>query len=127
MVGKSEVDNFLHGASGNLAAAVNLQNGTLFAARGSKSRDWPSMQDVFEHPASKHTIEGFQLPFWHDSVKMVIHAHQSLLSLKTIGWDVAITDAGPLIVEANWRYDLDILQVSYKRGFKPILYPLLGF
>ena len=34
---------------------------------------------------------------------------------------MAILEDGPLVVEANWRYDVDILQVAYKKGFRDVI------
>ena len=34
------------------------------------------------------------------------------------GWDVAITENGPLIIEGNRGPGMDIIQMLYKRGVK---------
>ena len=121
IVGANEVDNFSHGASGNLAAAVDVETGTLLAARGSLTRHWPQMVAVRHHPVSNIAIEGFQLPYWQESLLLVERAHRSMPQLLTLGWDVAITDDGPVIIETNCRYDVDIIQVSHQQGFKSAL------
>lgn len=120
-VGDVEIDSFLHGANGNLLAAVEVESGALITGRGSNSRAWPKMADVIRHPGSGMPIVGFHLPFWNEVIALVSKAHESIEFLHTVGWDVAITDNGPLIIEANWRYDIDILQVAYKTGYKRII------
>lgn len=127
IVGESEVDNFSHGAGGNLVAAVDVDNGQLVTARGSRSRHWPEMMHVNEHPSSGTPIVGLTLPHWPQMIELVKKAHNSIASLHTVGWDVAITDAGPVIVEANWRYDIDILQVGYMKGYRQVIQESLGF
>lgn len=121
VVGDSEVDNFSHGASGNLVAGVDIDSGKLVTAIGSKSRQWPHMIDVSAHPRSGEPILGVQLPCWAETVALAKQAHAMIDSLHTVGWDIAVTEDGPLVVEANWRYDIDILQVAYKKGYRKII------
>lgn len=121
VVGESDVDNFSHGASGNLVAGVDVESGKMITSIGSKSKTWPAMKDVPVHPQSGASIMGVQLPYWPEVLELVKRAHASITGLHTVGWDVAILETGPVIVEANWRYDIDILQVAYKKGFKPVI------
>lgn len=117
-VGKNRADNFSHGASGNLVAPITTETGKVGVARGSKCKDWPEMMNVDVHPDTQNRISGFALPFWGELKELVVAAHKSLPNLATLGWDVAITDTGPIIVEANSTYDVDLLQVALKRGLK---------
>ena len=120
-VGNSEVDSFSHGASGNLLAGVDVDSGRLITAIGSRSKSWPTMRDVSAHPASGASIVGVELPFWPEVLELVKRAHVSITDLHTVGWDVAVLENGPVIVEANWRYDIDLIQVAYKKGFKKVI------
>lgn len=121
IVGDAEVDAFRHGAAGNLVAAVDIVSGMLNTGRGSSSTAWPTMRDAERHPISRAGIAGFKLPYWNEVIALSKKAHASVAGLQTVGWDVAITDNGPMLVEANWRYDIDILQVAYKTGYRPII------
>lgn len=124
--GKNVVDNFSHGRLGNLVAAVELPTGVLRAARGSVQADWPVMQDVSVHPDTSGRIEGQRLPHWDNVMQLVTDAHLSMPGLKTTGWDIAITEQGPVIVETNPSYDVDIVQVAYREGFRSRLEHRLG-
>lgn len=121
VVGNSETDSFSHGSSGNLLAAVELDSGELIAARGSASKTWPKVKDISTHPTSGRTVVGVMLPYWPQVVDLVQKAHESIQDLHTVGWDVAILDDGPIVVEANWRYDIDLIQVAYKKGFRKVI------
>ena len=121
VVGNSETDSFSHGSSGNLLAAVDLDSGKLIAARGSASKTWPKVKDISTHPTSGRTVVGVMLPYWPQVVDLVQKAHESIQDLHTVGWDVAILDDGPIVVEANWRYDIDLIQVAYKKGFRKVI------
>ena len=54
-----------------------------------------------EIPSSGITIRGFQLPDWDKAVDMVKRAAAIIPELGYIGWDVAFTPDGPILVEGN--------------------------
>lgn len=117
-VGHSITDNFGDGTNGNLVAAINIQHGTLTQAMGSTCHDWPVMVARDAHPDTGHRITDSRMPFWEEIVELVLRAQSSLPNLKTIGWDVAVTPEGVLLVELNSNYGVYTLQVAYKRGLK---------
>jgi len=117
-VGRNDADNFRHGESGNLVAGVDPRSGRLLLAHGSRRTDWPDIVDVDRHPDTGEVIEGFQLPFWPEIVDLCCRAQSRMPGLRTIGWDVAITEQGPLLIEGNGAYDTDILQLAEDRGLK---------
>lgn len=117
-VGESITDNFGNGTSRNLVAAVDLRSGVLTHARGSRSRDWPVMVTLDAHPDTGHRITGSRLPFWEEILETVLRGQDSLPDLKTIGWDVAVTPDGVVLVELNSNYGVYSLQVAYQRGLK---------
>ena len=47
---------------------------------------------------------------------MVKEASLESDKILVVGWDVAITDEGPLIIEGNRRPGMDIVQVASRRG-----------
>ena len=42
-----------------------------------------------------------QLPFWNEVVEMLKRAMEEIPKVAYIGWDVAITPNGPVIIEGN--------------------------
>lgn len=125
-VGRSEADNFRHGASGNLVAGLDAATGRLTSAVGSLRRDWPQIVDVDRHPDTGAPLVGFDLPSWREVVELVLEAQRRFVGLRSIGWDVAITDQGPMLIEGNGRYDCDILQLAHGRGLKSELRRILA-
>jgi hypothetical protein len=116
----SSVDNF---HAGGVAANVDIQTGDLGAGtRGA----WGVTADGWYE---KHSETGAQilhrkLPCWPDLIALVQHAHASAFSDQVvIGWDVALLDSGPCIMEANKAPDLDIIQ---RAGGGPIGNQRLG-
>lgn len=61
------------------------------------------------HPDTGIAFKGLQLPFWEECLALVQAAHLCLPSIYSIGWDIAITPSGPIIIEANrdWGTALD--------------------
>lgn len=53
------------------------------------------------HPISKKQILGFKVPLFDEAIKLVLEAAKELPQIKYIGWDVAISDKGPCIIEGN--------------------------
>jgi len=91
--GRLVADNY---SGGGLIAGVSLEEGRLGSAV-SKSR--PDGLDV--HPDSGASIRGFGVPQWAEAKRLAIAAHEEFKSLPSIGWDIAITAAGPVLVEGN--------------------------
>jgi len=87
------IDNMHHGAIG---AHVNLTSGHLERGFGGLGR-----ARFTHHPDTGAAIEGFQVPFFAEAVELAKRAHPLLQSPSLIGWDVAVTDEGPKIIEAN--------------------------
>ena len=53
------------------------------------------------HPITKEKILGFKIPDYDKACKLVIEASKVVKEVKYIGWDVAITPSGPVIIEGN--------------------------
>jgi Sugar-transfer associated ATP-grasp len=106
------VDN-IH--AGGLACRVSLDDGRLGIASnlGSDSRlGWTS-----EHPTTGARIEGTQLPFWGEVMELAVRAHKLFADRLLIGWDIAITDDGPTLIEGNRGPDMDLMQRFMETGF----------
>jgi Sugar-transfer associated ATP-grasp len=116
----SSVDNF---HAGGVAANVDIQTGELGAGtRGA----WGVTADGWyeRHSETGAQILHRKLPCWPDLIALVKHAHASAFSDQVvIGWDVALLDSGPCIMEANKAPDLDIIQ---RAGGGPIGNQRLG-
>ena len=63
-----------------------------------------------QHPDTGISFDDFQIPFLKESVELCLRAHCLLYNHFVIGWDVVITDAGPLILEANEKPGMNAVQ-----------------
>ncbi|MEQ8802216.1 sugar-transfer associated ATP-grasp domain-containing protein [Haliea sp.] len=119
--GLNETDNFDMGRGGNMVAQIDIASGRLGPAKGSLSKDFPCIISFAVDPDTGHHVAGRLVPFWEETKALVLRAQSTLPELKSLGWDVAITDEGPFVVETNSNYGSDSTQVAYGRGLRPIL------
>ncbi|MBQ3376035.1 MAG: hypothetical protein IJG49_06460 [Erysipelotrichaceae bacterium] len=63
-----------------------------------------------EHPTTKMKIQGFEIPMFDEAVDYVMRAALVEPDLGYIGWDVAITEEGPTLVEGNLIPGFDMAQ-----------------
>lgn len=72
---------------------------------------------VERHPQSGIIFSGFQIPFFDSAVQVVKKFHSYLDGIHSIGWDVAITETGPVVVEGNDDWD-GAVPMALEEGFK---------
>ncbi len=97
----SDVDNA--GDGGNVDCGVDIETGELFNPLQFNS--WRDIRKIDSHPDSNTRLTGFAIANWPLIVERVKYFQGLLPQLKVIGWDVAITDNGPVIIEINNWWD----------------------
>jgi hypothetical protein len=53
------------------------------------------------HPLTKTKIVGFKVPYYKEAINLVKECSKIVPNVRYIGWDVAITNDGPVIIEGN--------------------------
>lgn len=122
----NSADNFQHGTTGNFVAPIDPDSGRLICLRASRSRSWPEIYRSDVHPVNAFEVTGFELPMWKESRELALRGQLALRQLPTLGWDVGVTEQGPVLLEANSMYDFDILQIAFDRGFRPDLQSIVA-
>jgi len=97
------VDNF---SQGGIAAAVDVEDGTI----GKCFLQYPS-RHVSVHPLTGEPVAGRRLPRWEQARELVIKAHSAADGFNFLGWDIAFTDTGVLLVECNSWPEVEIIQL----------------
>lgn len=100
------VDNW---AKGGLVVGINddgtmMKYGFYKPGHGTKTE---------RHPNSGVVFEGRKIPMYDELTKQVKFFHSKLNGIYTIGWDIAITNDGPLFIEGNDDYELGFLQTCF--------------
>jgi hypothetical protein len=107
-VGSSMTDNV---SCGGFAAPVD-ENGIL---RKAFPENNDSYQPIEKHPTTGLQIAGIKLPYFAEGVALAKRAQLHIPQNRTLAWDIAITDKGPVIIEANvfWGHTI---QIAIGRG-----------
>lgn len=113
----------------------NFNNGGLMSplAKGTGEVLLPAVDkagSIHEtHPYSGTRIIGFRVPLWENCLALVKAAALIVPEAGYIGWDVAITPDGPVLIEGNAFPGYDIYQMPCHLpdgyGVKPLLLPYL--
>ena len=121
--GSATTDNVDAGSKGNMVGEISLSTGRLNWVRAPRP-DGVGIMEATRHPVTGAVLPGFQLPFWPETLDLARRAAMAFLPLVTIGWDVAITPDGPLLIEGNAWWDPPIL-VPFMESFRAHARPLL--
>lgn len=62
------------------------------------------------HPDSKTVFSDFKIPYFDEAISLVKKAHEALYTIHSIGWDVAITPSGPILIEGNDNWEIQSIQ-----------------
>jgi hypothetical protein len=111
----SKVDNM---AAGNLAAPIDEKTGIITGPGVYSDITRP---DEAVHPITGVNIIGFQIPFWKETIDMIITAAKLHPQNRSIGWDIAMTENGPDLIEGNHDWCKLVWQLPVREGLKPVL------
>lgn len=82
------------------------------------------------HPTTKVYLIGFEIPFYKQAIELVNEIATGEHEMGYVGWDIAITPDGPLIVEGNNLPTYEIMQNYTHRdadeGLLPEIERILG-
>lgn len=66
----------------------------------------------YKHSVTNYVYEGTKIPYWKEVKELAIRAHKAISDIPTIGWDVAITPNGPVLIEGNDNWEISGAQDS---------------
>lgn len=104
----SVVDN---AGSGGIICALDAKTGIVIAAADELG------QQYIEHPDSHLQIIDYQVPQWDEAVAFAKELAMRVPSNRYTGWDIALTENGWVLVEANRRGQF-VWQIPLNEGFR---------
>lgn len=91
--GPKPVDNF---NSGGMVVPLDPESGTVLCAAVNKAGE------RFEtHPGTGVAFAGFRVPLWEEVTALAKEAAGVIPGVRYVGWDIAVTPEGPVLVEGN--------------------------
>jgi hypothetical protein len=103
------VDNI---KAGGLMAPIDPETGALGAACRGKAAG-----EVEVHPVTGEPVAGLSLPDWAEAKALVLRAHAEVFpEYSMVGWDIAFTPQGPVLIEGNGKPCIVVAQRATGRG-----------
>jgi hypothetical protein len=102
------VDHLLYGA---VASWIDPEAGTLGPGRTRTHFDYVTVV-----PGTARPLVGYRLPLWPEVKQLALDAAAAFPFARAIGWDIAISDRGAILIEGNERWSPSLLQLPAPRG-----------
>lgn len=112
-IGGSCVDNAF---IGGLIASVNLETGIVETPGYRNIKNIAQQYDC--HPETRAKIKGSQIPKWNELLEVIEELVRIVPEQKIVGWDMALTDNGWVMVEGNSRPIFKSIQLCTGKGFR---------
>jgi hypothetical protein len=106
--GTSGVDHLKYGAVG---AWVNLDTGALERGRTRTHDDFTTTI-----PGTNRSFLGFRLPAWDHTCRIALQAAAAFPWARCIGWDIGVSERGPMLIEGNERWSTSLIQMPAPEG-----------
>lgn len=104
--GKGVADNL---ARGGMVTEVDVNSGMIVGKAYDKDGNSFAVD-----PYTGNTIEGVCIPFWKEVIELSKESAKKIANVKCIGWDIAVTEKGPVLVEGNSAPYLPFIETVYQ-------------
>ena len=107
------IDNL---SKGGVAVNCDINTGEL-GEFGMRIYD---INKYYEHPDSKKKFKGFKVAQWDEIKELVNKTMQFLPYYTSVGFDIATTDEGPIIIEINTGAGIGLSQIGKEYGLADV-------
>lgn len=108
---KAMSDNYWQ--EGSMIAEIDKASGIIQQCRRGAG---PAQEVIETHPVSSARFPGLQIPHWDEVLRLTREAHGLTPQFGVFGWDIAITQDGPVIIECNANPHHMLYQLATGRG-----------
>lgn len=119
------VDNFAGGRFGNMLARIDPRSGRIRRVFGRRRDQRYLMETITHHPVTGTALQDFEMPLWQEAVALAKRAALAFPESPLLGADMALTDAGPVIIEMQSDWDSNAPQLILAQGLRPLLRELV--
>ncbi len=99
-----EIDNT---SAGGLVIGINIVDGCSLKKYATHEY---GLEKFYEHPDSGYKFEQLKIPNWLENKKKLIELANKNIIMNLVGWDIALTNDGILVIEINTLFGIDGLQ-----------------
>lgn len=110
--GTNMADNYWR--AGNMLAQLDLGTGEVKRVISGAGLD---LAEQTHHPDTGATFAGFRHPQWEALCALALDGARLMRHVPLIGWDLASTAEGPMVVEMNETPDFSLIQLAERKGF----------
>jgi len=113
---KADFDNFSGSGRNNVWCTIDPADGGIQKCFMKSRHPFGfGLHQVDRHPVTGVSLIGLQPPMWNAVVELGKKAALAFLPSKCLGWDIAVTPAGPVVIEANRYWDPHNEDVEMRR------------
>ena len=105
-IGNEKTGNVDNWAAGGIA--IGIQDDGYLKPYGFYKPHYGRKTD--RHPDTSVVFSEFRVPFYEQAVEMACKAHKFFWGIHSIGWDIAITEDGPVFIEGNDNWEISLQQ-----------------
>lgn len=105
-VGTKRTGNVDNWAAGGLA--IGVQESGFLKKYGYYKPIFGLKTDI--HPDTNVVFEEFKAPGYQEVLKLARDAHRMFYGVRAIGWDIAISESGPVFIEGNDNWEISLNQ-----------------
>lgn len=100
----NEVDN---ASQDGIVLGIVCNNGNCMDYAGTEEGEI-----FYKHPDSNFVFKNHKIDNWDDIVDFTIKCASKLPQFVYLGWDIALTKEGPIVIETNLEFAIDLYQIA---------------